>query len=164
MRLWIGAGETTVQGPRCVAMGNTSHGIAITLAMHTTHFTITAVSSLAPPPTQPPPWRRRPPRLPPPGSGSHETMAWRIRPVFDGGGEEEARSVPRQWTTGRKLQDKLCVCCTKNLDSISALLLLLGSLRAYQTPGPGPGPSSPHVSRRGGSSLRHCQVKKGEIR
>lgn len=50
MRLWIGAGETTVQGPRCVAMGNTSHGIAITLAMHTTHFTITAVSSLAPPP------------------------------------------------------------------------------------------------------------------
>lgn len=50
MRLWIGAGETTVQGPRCVAMGNTSHGIAITVAMHTTHFTITAVSSLAPPP------------------------------------------------------------------------------------------------------------------
>lgn len=43
------AGETTRPGPRCVAMGNTSHGIAITVAMHT-HFTITAVSSLVPPP------------------------------------------------------------------------------------------------------------------
>lgn len=43
------AGETTRPEPRCVAMGNTSHGIAITVAMHT-HFTITAVSSLVPPP------------------------------------------------------------------------------------------------------------------
>jgi len=142
-------------------MGNTSHGIGeylpITVAMH---MTITAVSNLGPASTVASMTRRRPL-----GSssrkGGHETIdgAWLEEyGPFDGEGARSVQDNDRSKASGQAL----CVSHQRlGLDlspAAAGVLTCLPNARAA-----GPGPWSPHVSRRKKGGLRHCQVNKGEI-